>query len=646
LCALYLPPEHWPERLLELAWQRSVLNAAHDSICACSADDVVEQVMDRHREALHIARGLEEKALASFASSLAGSGPAILNPAQRDRSGMIELVIPAGPLPPGTQPLDSRQKLPEDLTLDADTLTSLLGSIQSTRLDASTSVRSVTVTDEPDRILIEVALGNEPGDGIDLEATKAGILSRIEKRPGIPVAVRLYTAGSLSVLAFATGVPGFGWSAWKPEVPEHPVTAIHTGSSPTGSPASGPRGPGLTNGLATIVVDPADGTFSLNGHAGLGRLVDGGDAGDTYNYSPPAGDLVIDAPEHVDVIPEEAGPIRGRIVVRATYHWPERIEPSTQRRSGEQPVEVLTTYELRAGEDFVRATVELDNPCRDHRLRLHFPLPEPADTSRAECAFAVVERGLLAEGGPHELPLPTWPSRRFVMAGGLAVAHEGLCEYELVRDEEARRGEPGPYMAAAQDPGAAQSPGAAKPSAAAQDSGATRPSGDDGSPQPPAADALTITLLRATGMLSGVGMRYRPMPAGPTDPLVGSQMLGHVAGRYAIWAGEGTCDPYALVDDAFLPLRVVYGRGEGTRRDSGQALKVVGAVVSSVRRAGSELEVRLFNASDKPGEAVLPGATGWRVDLTGHPLEPFSERLPLGPWRIATLLLRESAGGP
>ena len=44
----------------------------------------------------------------------------------------------------------------------------------------------------------------------------------------------------------------------------------------------------------------------------------------------------------------------------------------------------------------------------------------------------MVRRPLWAEGGPNEWGVPTFPSRRFVRAGGLTVTHEGLCEYELV----------------------------------------------------------------------------------------------------------------------------------------------------------------------------------------------------------------------
>ena len=48
----------WPARLLELAWRRLVENSAHDSICGCSHDEVVAQVIGRYAEAEQIATGL------------------------------------------------------------------------------------------------------------------------------------------------------------------------------------------------------------------------------------------------------------------------------------------------------------------------------------------------------------------------------------------------------------------------------------------------------------------------------------------------------------------------------------------------------------------------------------------------------------
>ena len=57
----------------------------------------------------------------------------------------------------------------------------------------------------------------------------------------------------------------------------------------------------LANGLVTVALDPETGTFSMDGQAGFGRLVDDGDAGDTYNWCPPDTDQVVDRPDQVIV---------------------------------------------------------------------------------------------------------------------------------------------------------------------------------------------------------------------------------------------------------------------------------------------------------------------------------------------------------
>src|SRR5205085_12550105 len=51
LCALFLPPDAWPEALLQTAWLQLVRNAAHDSVCACSVDEVCAAVVHRYAEA-------------------------------------------------------------------------------------------------------------------------------------------------------------------------------------------------------------------------------------------------------------------------------------------------------------------------------------------------------------------------------------------------------------------------------------------------------------------------------------------------------------------------------------------------------------------------------------------------------------------
>ncbi len=82
---------------------------------------------------------------------------------------------------------------------------------------------------------------------------------------------------------------------------------------------------------------------------GLGRLVDGGDGGDTYNYSPPAEDLVIDTPESVTVMPFDSGAVRARILISSTYLWPERAIGNMLSCSQRSDEMITTTVNTLAG---------------------------------------------------------------------------------------------------------------------------------------------------------------------------------------------------------------------------------------------------------------------------------------------------------
>ena len=585
LAALFLTPAQWPGELLALAWREVVRNSAHDSICACSVDDVVDAVLHRYAEARAIADGLAERAVASFARSLTQQGTYLLNPVQRTRSGTVELVVGAEEPPAADiQVLSERSGLPGSMVLDANTVRTVLGMLQGPKINDDAWVHEVAVEENDEGIAITVTVGAEERPDVAIAEAKQDIYARLGAHPDAVVRVSLNQPPLRRIVARVTDVPGYGWRPFAAAPLLHPVRA-----SAPGDPVH------LSNGLVTVAVDELVGTFSLNGRAGYGRLVDGGDLGDSYNYSPPRQDALIDEPISVSTHVLESGPVRARAVVTATYLWPDHVDGSSQARVGEHRVEVRTVLELRADEPVVRVTTSFVNPSRDHRLRVHLPLPERARTSQAESAFAVVERGLTAEGRADEFGLPTAPSRRFVSAGGLTVVHDGVCEYELVDI--------------------------------------------DGAPEGATAGTLALTVLRSTGMLSRLGMAYRPFPAGPLTPVDGLQMTGRpVELRYAL--AERPDDPYALADDLLIPLEVVSSLGGGTRPVSGTALAIEGAVVSAVRREGGVLEVRVFNPSARPTTVATPGRSGWLVNLRGYPEHPFEGSFELRPYGIATARLR------
>jgi len=572
LSALFLPPSSWPGALLDRAWLEVIRNSAHDSICACSVDEVCDAVMVRFAEATQIGDGLAARAADALGATIGVDGrtSVVVNPTHRARGGVVELRLPGVDAPDGCQLVSSRPA--ERVLLDrtpVEVATVMVGELEHLR-----GIRSFAMESASGETLLGVE--REEAGTLVTPPVRAQLAELRDARAGERVTVRVTNRPAVTVLAPVDAVPGYGWKAWSGASAAAPVSA---------------SGLSMSNGLLSVEVDPGDGTFSIGGHRGLGALVDGGDVGDTYNWCPPEDDLAVSRPDdvHVDVL--EPGPVRARLAVRRTYRLP--THAAGGRRVGSADLDVATVLELRAEEDFVRVEVAFDNHgFRDHRLRVHLPLATPATTSVAECAFATVERGLTAEGGPTELGLPTFPSRRFVVAGGLTVVHEGLLEYELVDVADG------------------------------------------------AARTLALTLLRATGMLSQGPMATRPLPAGPMTPMEGPQSQRPAVARFALHlAGR---DPYEVADEVLVPLVVPRGGGDGTDGPAeGSVLAVSGAEVSALLREAGALHVRVFNPRPEPATVSIEGRRGWLVDLRGRPVQPFEGSFELGPWQIATAALAD-----
>jgi mannosylglycerate hydrolase len=583
LAALFQSPSEWPERQLEIAWKQMILNSAHDSICACSIDDVVDAVLQRYAEARAIASGLAERATKNFTRSLATPGTTVLNLAQRTRSGIVELLVDATERPgSAVQVIWERLGSPGSV-LEHEMVRTILGMLQGPQIEHDTWLQNIIVDEHEEGFDVTFLVGPDERYDVPISEIKHEIYARLEAQPEAVIRFALHQPPIRRVVAKVADVPGYGWQAFTPVSPVHPVSTSASGQAVS-----------IRNGLLNIEIDGENGTFSLNGRTGYGHLVDGGDLGDSYNYSPPGNDSFVDTPTSVSVRMLESGPVRARVEITTSYLWPSFTDGRSQARVGEHQVGVTTTLELRADESLVRVATSFVNPSRDHRLRVHLPLPEPATTSQAECAFATVERGLTAEGRSDEYGLPTAPSRRFVSAGGLTVVHDNVCEYELIDIVPTRTGI--------------------------------------------AAHTIALTILRSTGMLSRLGMTYRRFPAGPLIPVDGLQMTGkRVEMHYAL--ALDVLDPYALADDVLSPLEVVNAVGGGTRGATGSAISVTGAELSALRRDAGVLELRVFNPHPNPTIVTIEGHSGWLVDLRGYPESPFEGSFELRPFGIATARL-------
>jgi 2-O-(6-phospho-alpha-D-mannosyl)-D-glycerate hydrolase len=383
LQALYCDDDAEP--FLREAWKRMFQNAAHDSICGCSADEVSAQVLVRYAEAEQIAGELTHRAVQRIADQVPHGAYAIVNPSPWERTDLLELelVVPddwedvALALPEGTQvpTQELDREVWEQLVASGDIAEAITRRLHG-REFFGRYVNGYRV--EEGRTVLEVA--DEPEQG------EFDVNQLLEDAAGTRE-LRVVAQPKRTIVA-AVPAPPLGWTSVRP--------------------VRVPASEGASN---TVLLAP------------IPRLVRGKDFGDSYNYAPPENDELVDTPVSERRETLEDGPLRRVDVLDRTYVW-DGHEVATQTR-----------LEQRAHEPFLRVRIDFDNPCEDQRVRVHVPLREPADTSLAEGQFAIVERGREPEGGYGEVALATYPASAFVAGGGVVLLLEHVTEYELLDGE-------------------------------------------------------------------------------------------------------------------------------------------------------------------------------------------------------------------
>ncbi len=600
----------WPERLLVLAWRRVVDNSAHDSICGCSHDSVVAQVLTRFAEAEQLGRGILAATGRRIGARVPVGSWGIVNPSPTARIDLValdvavaegdELAFSTDGIRIAVQELSRTDPLVARFQFRGDELPELLRrrrhgreifgrQLNGARIDREAGVPTIT--------LLVDDVGEPPE--LDVDELIDAVVTAVGEAPTARWEL-VVTAPDRRQVLVQVPVPPLGWATLEPGRPATDRDALTEMQPVVATERS------LSNGLVEAIVD-GDGTTRLRGSGselvGVGRLVDGGEFGDSYNYGPPADDRLVETSLSVSVERTIGGPLLGEVVVRRRYDWPLGVEPSgSARTDATVETEVTTRLELRAGEPFVRVRIEFDNRSRDHRLRWHIPLPSPAATSAAEGQFAVVERALTTEGGHGEVPLPTYPARGFVHAAGVSVLLDHLTEYELV----------------------------------------------DGGRE------LAITLLRSFGLISRNANPFREDPAGPEIPVPDAQRIGPWSFGFAVlphaggWSDAGILAAMERYQHPLLAFRGTAREASVERgRPPGLSVDGPGVVMSALRRRGDWLELRLAAERATPTEAIIRG--GFRearaVDLLGRDGGALScsdslLRLPLGAWEIATVRLR------
>ncbi len=396
------------------AWRALLTNQAHDSIGGCSQDEVHRQMAGRFAMATELA----EQTTARVLERLAGLGPdrhmpwdtdldlAVFNPSPVPRSDVVRVPLDGFPLYRITY-----------AAADVHPLSMAAGTVAGYEADG-----------RPVRIM-------RSGD--------PGRVRTLEEWP------------ALDVELVVDDVPAFGWRRVHLAASEAHDDEVDGGRT-------------ISNGVF-MVTAAADGTVTLTSGerqmSGLCAIEDLGDRGDTYDFDP-----VDDDPGAVlrSVAVERLRHSSGiqRLVITRTVEVPACVLPARDRRSVDT---VALTVRMQArvapGVDRVDLRVEVDNPARDHRLRLLFPTGAPVDRFHASTTFDVATRttALPESHGWWHQPTETFPHQGWLSVNGLTVGAPGLPEAEVT------------------------------------------PAG-----------IIAVTMLRGVGWLSHLELRRRPIPAGPT----------------------------------------------------------------------------------------------------------------------------------
>ena len=173
-------------------------------------------------------------------------------------------------------------------------------------------------------------------------------------------------------------------------------------------------------------------------------LVENGDDGDSYNYSPPRDDLVVTSEDCLVSICREDNGLSQSLQLEYLLNVPGDLEERAQRIAT-SALKIVARVTLQH-DDMIRFTVDVDNQVLSHRLCVHFATDILANVSYADQLFGVVSRPVQLSNALkvweaenwHEKPISIEPMQSYVNlhddSHGFTLHTNGVREYEIVGD--------------------------------------------------------------------------------------------------------------------------------------------------------------------------------------------------------------------
>jgi alpha-mannosidase len=615
----------YPLHEIRQAWKYLLKNHPHDDICGCSIDEVHEDMMQRFRWTYEIGEDLLTSAFEELGNILQTESPSIMvfNPVPREREGIAILELPLSdlrysrlaevqlidptleaatpleaaknevhvsfvrsqgfdPTPIETREIEIGGEILTEYEFDFSGFAALFPQLQDSLRHLSTAYRIrvngenkvvevwVRKFDAENQMQGQLVLRDGQGKNVPLQLLDSEARTDPEGR----LVADMEEFRTYAIMA--EGVPGLGLQRYD-IVLETNSQNFEMEDGVTCSPNS------LENALVRIEIDE-NGRMQLtdkrNGqvYSGLLRFEDSGDIGDEYDYAPIPNDTSMRFEDlEVNLATGHDGPLAGSIVISGELSLPASAKPDRNGRTEEHvQCEFIIQVELYADSPTIRVTAEVNNLAEDHRLRFLFPTGTEAKTVQADSTFDVIKRPIRPEEHPdwYQPVVPTYPMRSFVSMNsdrrGLAVTTRGLLEFEIL-----------------------------------EENGGT----------------IALTLVRAVGWLSRMGMSTRREAAGPVLETPGAQCQGWNAYEFAITPHEGNwfnSQIHSVSEEYLVPMAAEFCPAGEMKNEHSQMgfLTVEPACIQlsacKLSENGKNMVVRVWNVSDQ--EQMCSIETGFKFN--------------------------------
>lgn len=368
------------DSFLRYGWKKLMQNHPHDSICACSCDDVAIQMSARFDCARDVAEYVRNEAAEYIAENI-----------DTKNLGTKNLVV--FHTNPGT------------------TFATVKGEVW---LKEPTDFY---ITDKVGKVI-----------NADIVCHGKQFTFKLPKDSfRVPIRDYKYT------VTFPAKLSGVGYSVYK----------VNTGSAKSDGYDIKVSDKGAENKYIKLQIEN-DGTLNIyhkiteKNYTGFNLFEDSGDSGDGYNYKPTAdAESIFSKNACVRLLKQT--PFSATFEITSYIDIPKAMDENKCRSTDTVSTKIVSTVTLTADSRRVDIKTTFNNQCENHRLRAYFPTEIKTPYAMADGQFDVIRREI-KPGENWQNPCYNQRMQAFVgiedEKSGVLIASRGIYSYEILRDSK------------------------------------------------------------------------------------------------------------------------------------------------------------------------------------------------------------------